>query len=57
MRKEWLARAAELRRKLADRPNDAELLAQADALAVEGRRIGLQTRPGRDLDLGWVRRP
>ena len=55
--RQWLARAAELRRKLADKPNDAELLAQADALAQEGRRLGLTTKHGRDIDLGWVRRP
>jgi len=54
--RQWLARALELRRKLADRPHDPELLAQADALAVEGRKLGLQTKHGRDIDLGWTRR-
>ena len=55
--RQWLARALELRRRLADKPHDPQLLLQADELAVEGRKLGLQTRPGKDLDLGWVRRP
>jgi len=54
--RQWLSRAHELRRQLAEKPTDVDLLAAAEALAREGRQLGLAVRPSRDIDLGWTRR-
>ena len=56
-KRQWLSRALDLRRRLAERPHDVDLLAEADELAREGRRLGLKTKDGKTIDLGWARRP
>jgi len=54
--RQWLSEALALRRRLSERPNDADLLARAESLAKAGRQLGLTTKDGKDIDIGWARR-
>ena len=54
LHREWWRKALQWRRRATSKPTDAEILAEADALMQEARRLGIKAP--RDTDLGWERR-
>jgi hypothetical protein len=55
--KQWRVEAMELRRQLADKPTDSDLIARANELAREGHRLGVFRRFPRGCNATLSRDP